>query len=142
MPKSDHSILTLELRDPLVDLSTGKASPKRRAELPLIRAVAEATAGRDGADVAGYNDYRGVPVLGAWTWLPDFNLGLVTESDVVEAFGPLRVMRMGFFFIFGLLTAGAGAIFVLMRMANRLQESARKAALKAKQRCGRLAAPL
>ena len=128
-----ESILTLELRDPLVDLSQGKASPRRRAESPLTRAAAEAIAGRDGVDVAGYRDYRGVPVVGAWAWLPDFDLGLITEMDVSEAFGPLRILRMGFFTIFGLLALGAVAIFVLMRLANRLQESARKAALKAKQ---------
>ena len=128
-----HSILTLEVRNPLVDLSKGKSSPKRRTELPLTRAVAHATARGDGTDVAGYRDYRGVPVVGAWTWLPDFDLGLVAEMDVSEAFGPLRIMRMGFFFIFGLLALGAGVIFVLMRLANRLQESAHKAALKAKQ---------
>src|SRR6185503_7157087 len=128
-----QSLLTLELRDPLVDLSRGKASPKRRTELAFTRGVAEAIAGREGADVTGYRDYRGVPVLGAWTWVPEFDLGLISEIDVAEAFGPLRIMRAGFFFVFGLLTLGAGTIFVLMRLANRLQDSARKAALKAKQ---------
>jgi eukaryotic-like serine/threonine-protein kinase len=128
-----QSILTLELRDPQVDLSKGKASSTRRAELPFTRAITEAIAGRDGLDVNGYRDYRGVPVVGAWTWLPDLNLGLVTEMDVSEAFGPLWSVRIGFGFIFGLLLLGAIAIFVLMRLANRLQESARKAASKAKQ---------
>jgi len=127
------SIVTLELRDPLVDLTKARRSPKRRAELPFTRAVAESIAGRSGVDVAGYRDYRGVPVVGAWTWLPDFDLGLVTEMDVAEAFGPVRIMRMGFFFIFGLLGLAAGAIFVLMRLANRWQHSARKAALQARQ---------
>jgi hypothetical protein len=128
-----QSILSLELRDPLVDLSKGKASPKRRAELPLTRAASEAGAGRDGVDAAGYRDYRGVPVVGAWAWLPDFDLALLTEMDVAEAFVPLRILRMGFFAIFALLILGAVAIFVLMLLANRLQESARKAALKARQ---------
>jgi tRNA A-37 threonylcarbamoyl transferase component Bud32 len=128
-----QSILTLDLRDPLVDLSKGKASPKRRTELPLTRAAAEATAGREGVDVHGYRDYRGVPVVGAWTWLPKSDIGLITEVDVAEAFGPLHALRMGFYIIFGLLVAGAGAIFVLMRMANRFQKSAQKAAVKAKQ---------
>ena len=54
-----QAILTLELRDPLVDLTRGKQSPKRRAEQPLTRPVAEAVAGRDGVDVAGYRDYTG-----------------------------------------------------------------------------------
>jgi hypothetical protein len=128
-----ESILTLELRDPLVDLSQGKVSPRRRAELPFTRAVSEAVTGRDGVDVAGYADYRGVPVVGAWTWLPEFDFGLATEMDVAQAFGPLRALRMGFYFIFALLVLGATAIFVLMRLANRFQESANKAARKAQQ---------
>ena len=43
IPDADdaHSILTLELRDPLVDLSKGKASPKRRSEQPLTLPVRE-----------------------------------------------------------------------------------------------------
>jgi hypothetical protein len=128
-----ESILTIQLRNPLVDLTKGKMSSKRRAALPVTHAVAEAVAGRDGANVNGYRDYRGVPVVGAWKWLPDLDLGLVTEMDVAEAFHPLWIMRMGFGFIFALLVVGAIVIFVLMRLANRLQESARKAASKAKQ---------
>ena len=128
-----HSILTLEVRNPLVDLTAKKTSPKRRTEQPLTRAASEAIAGRSGSDVNGYRDYRGVPVVGAWTWLPDFDIGLVTEMDVAEAFRPLRIMRMGFFFIFALLALGAAMIFVLMQLANRWQDSARQAALKAKQ---------
>jgi len=127
------SILTLELRDPLVDLSRGKASPKRHSEQPLTLPVREAGAEHTGFNVDGYRDYRGVPVVGAWEWLPEFNFGLVTEMDESEAFRPLHIMRMGFGFIFVLLVAGSVAIYVLMRMANRLQATARKAALKAKQ---------
>ena len=128
-----HSMLTLELRDPLVDLSQGRQCPKRRAEQPLTSGVAEAVAGRAGGDVDGYRDYRGVRVVGAWQWLPEFDFGLITEQDMTEAFRPLRIMRAGFWFIFGLLAVGSVAIYVLMRVANRLQAAARTAALKAKQ---------
>ena len=128
-----RSILTLELRDPLVDLGQGRQSPKRRTELPFTHAVSEALAGHTGADADGYRDYRGVPVVGAWTWLDDFNLGLVTEMDRAEAFRPLHILRMGFWSIFGLLVAGAVLVYVLMRLANRLQAAARRAALKARQ---------
>ncbi len=128
-----RSTLTLELRDPLVNLNNGKQAPRRRAELPFTHAVREALDGHDGADADGYRDYRGVPVVGAWTWLKDFDIGLVTEMDRTEAFGPLRILRVGFWSIFGLLVAGAVLVYVLMRLANRLQTAARKAALKAKQ---------
>jgi hypothetical protein len=127
-----QAILTLELRDPQVDLTRGKPSPKRRAEQPLTRPVAEAVAGRDGVDVVGYRSYTGEATVGAWRWLKDFDMGLVTELDMVEALGPLRVLRLGFGIIFGLLVLAAIAMFLLMRLARRWQESARKAALKAK----------
>jgi hypothetical protein len=135
IPDSDDafSILTLELRNPLVDLSQGKASPKRHSEQPLTLPVMEAGAGHAGFNVDGYRDYRGVPVVGAWQWFSEFDFGLVTEMDVAEAFHPLHIMRVGFWFIFGLLVAGSAAIYFLMRLANRLQAAARKAALKAKQ---------
>ena len=135
IPDSDdsRSTLTLELRDPLVDLGSGRQSPKRRTELPFIHAVSEALAGHAGADANGYRDYRGVPVVGAWTWLDDFDLGLVTQMDRAEAFRPLHILRLGFWSIFGLLLAGSVLVYVLMRLANRLQTAAQKAAMKAKQ---------
>jgi eukaryotic-like serine/threonine-protein kinase len=128
-----QSILTLELRDPLADLTLGQHSPRRRAELPLTRPVASAATGRHGVDVRGYSDYRGVPSVGAWTWLEDFDMGLVTEMDVAQALAPLRILRLGFGFMFALLVLAAVAVFLLMRLARRLQESVRTAALQAKQ---------
>jgi serine/threonine protein kinase len=95
--------------------------------------VSEALAGHAGVDADGYRDYRGVPVVGAWMWLDDFNMGLVTEMDRSEAFRPLHILRTGFWSIFGLLVVGAVMIYVLMRLANRLQTAAQKAALKARQ---------
>ncbi len=119
------SVLGLELRDPLVDLRQAP-SPKRRAELPLTRAVSEAIAGHTGVDARGYRGYRGVPVVGAWTWLPEFDLGLATELDVAEAFAPVRPIRIGFWALFGLLTLGSAVVYLLMRVA-------RQAALRATQ---------
>jgi tRNA A-37 threonylcarbamoyl transferase component Bud32 len=135
IPDTDdsRSTLTLELRDPLVDLGQGRQSPRRRTELLFTHAVDEALRGRAGVDANGYRDYRGVPVVGAWMWLDDFDMGLVTEMDRAEAFRPLHILRIGFWFIFGLLVAGVVLVYVLMRLANRLQAAARRAALKARQ---------
>jgi len=127
-----RSILILELRDPMVDLSQGRQSPKRRTELPFTHAVSKALNGHAGVDANGYRDYRGVLVVGAWTWVDDFDMGLVTEMGRAEAFRPLRILRVGFWSIFVLLIVGAVLVYVLMRLANRLQTAARKAALKAK----------
>ena len=127
-----RSTLTLELRDPLVDLSQGRQSPQRRTGLPFIHAVSEARAGHLGVDANGYRDYRGVVVVGAWTWVDDFDMGLATQMDRADAFRAVRILQVGFWSIFALLMVAAVLVFVLMRVANRLQRVAWKAALKAK----------
>ncbi|MDI6759376.1 MAG: HAMP domain-containing sensor histidine kinase, partial [Candidatus Brocadiaceae bacterium] len=42
-----------------------------------------------GYDVEGYPDYRGVKVLGFWHWIPEYNLGLMSEIDVDEVYKDL-----------------------------------------------------
>ena len=39
--------------------------------------------------VGFYKDYRGVPVIGAYKWLPEFKMCIITEIDQVEAFAPI-----------------------------------------------------
>lgn len=42
-----------------------------------------------GYDLEGYRDYDGLKVVGAWTWLKDFNMGLIVEIDADEALSAL-----------------------------------------------------
>jgi len=50
-------------------------------------------AGLSGKDGFGfYIDYRGVPVIGAYKWLSEFKMCIITEIDQAEAFAP--VMRL------------------------------------------------
>jgi eukaryotic-like serine/threonine-protein kinase len=114
-----RSLLALDLRDPLVDLREGLLPLKRRTELPHIKPVNEAPASGQGLDVRGYRNYRGATVVGAWRWMPEFDMGLVTELDYGEAIAPLRAVRQGFWFLFGLLTAAAGVVFLLARVARQ-----------------------
>ncbi|HEV3258900.1 MAG TPA: serine/threonine protein kinase [Gemmataceae bacterium] len=125
------SILNLQMRDPGVDMTRGRQPRQRRADQPLTRMAAEATAGTDGIDVEGYRDYRGVPVVGAWKWLPEYGIGVATEADVAEAYRPLRALRLAFWGLFGLLVASAAAAFVCMLAVSRLQQRVRKAVLQA-----------
>ncbi|MBM4278483.1 MAG: HAMP domain-containing protein [Deltaproteobacteria bacterium] len=47
-------------------------------------------AGLSGKDGVGfYKDYRGEPVIGAYKWLPEFNMCIITEIDQAEAFAPI-----------------------------------------------------
>ncbi len=80
-----------------------------------------------------YRDYRGTPVVGAWTWLPDYQFGLITEIDSEEAFRPLTILNRSFYCLYGLLVTSAVAIFVFTVIVARLQREAQKAAIEAKQ---------
>jgi hypothetical protein len=128
-----RSILTVEVRDPGVNMAEGKRPAVHRAEQPLTRMAADAVAGNSGVDADGYRDYRGVPVLGAWTWLPEYDLGVATEIEVAEAYRPLYVLRLAFGILFGLLILSAVAIFVFTLVMARQQRRLQQAVLAAKQ---------
>ncbi len=95
--------------------------------------AAEATSGKSGHDVDGYADYRGVPVVGAWKWLPDYGVGLTTEIDAAEAYKPLTILSWMFWGIYGLLFVSSAAIFVFTLIVNRMQREAQKAAIEAQE---------
>ncbi len=128
-----HSVLTLELRDPGVDMTNGERPSQKRAEQPLTKLVAVAVQGTDGVNVEGFRDYRGVPSVGAWSWLPDFEIGVAAKADAAEAFRPLHVLRNVFWGLLGLLVLSAAGIFAFMVYAARQQHAAQKATLEARR---------
>jgi hypothetical protein len=114
-----HSILTLEVRDPGVDMMAGHRPSLSRADQPLTLMAKSATDGNSGVNVEGYRDYRGVQVIGAWTWLPDYDFGVATEIDYAEAYRPLTILRTTFWLLFGLIVLAAVAILVFMLVVAR-----------------------
>ena len=76
--------------------------------------------GQSGVDVDGDRDYRGVPVIGAWTWLPEYGFGVVTKVDRAEAYRPLAILQTAFWSLFALLAAAAIALFVFTGLVARL----------------------
>lgn len=128
-----QSILTVLVRDPGGDLTSGFRPTVRRSEMPLTAVVEAAAAGKGGVDVEGHNDYRGVPSVAAWTWLDKYDFGLATEVDMSEAFGPLNILKRTFWGLLGLLMLSSVAIFLFTIRVARLQREARTAAIEAKQ---------
>lgn len=128
-----RSILKLELRDPGGNLLDGFRPQVERSQLPLTTPVADAVKGGTGVNVAGYRDYRGVSNVAAWTWLPRYDFGVVTEIDTAEAFAPLFVLRPVFWGMFGLLTLSALVIYVFTLFVSRLTQKAKHESLKARQ---------
>jgi eukaryotic-like serine/threonine-protein kinase len=127
-----RSILTLELRDPEVNMVAGERPSRRRADQPLTRLVASAVQGETGVNLSGFRDYRGVPSLGAWTWLPEYELGVATKVDAAEAYRPLYILRFTFWGLFGLLALSGLALLLFTQVLQRQ----RKAALLAIKQLG------
>jgi PAS domain S-box-containing protein len=128
--RSDQrGILNIEVRDPGGNMVEGYRPDIDRSEQPLTRMAADAISGNSGFDLDGYNDYRGVPVIGIWTWIEDLGLGITTEMDVVEANESIdRIVRQAFttiIFILSLLS-GLTAIFIRNRINVALAQADRE----------------
>lgn len=123
------SILAIDIRNPGGNLLLGHQPDLPWAALPYTRMAAAAIAGIDGVDVDGYLDYRGVPVVGAWRWLPDYGFGVAMEVDVQEAYETLYVVRQGFWALVALLMLGAVGIFfynfLFQDLSNRMRKAER-----------------
>jgi len=131
--RENTAILNLKLLDPEEELRPAQPPAKARNQLNLTRMAASATMGNSDFDVKGYRNYRGMKVVGAWAWLYDYGMGVATEESEDEAFRTLYVLRRAFLVLFALLLASGGAIFGFTVLVERLQASARKSALAARQ---------
>jgi hypothetical protein len=122
-----QSILTVEVHDPQVNMMEGERPSLSRPDQPLTKLAAKAVAGGEGVEMSAYRDYRGVPSIGAWKWLPDYDFGVLTEVDVADAFRPLYVLRRAIWSLLGLLVLSAGGILLATNVVARQQRRLEKA---------------
>lgn len=127
------SILNLSLRDPQGDMAQGFRPKVRRSELPLTKMAADCTSGHSGSNVNGYRDYRGVRVIGAWKWFPDYELGIATEIEAAEAFRPLSILQWTFWGLFALLGLSSLVIFIFSVITGQLRRQAQKAVIESQK---------
>ncbi len=59
---------------------------------PLTVLADQLTRGGQGENVAGYRDYRGEEVIGAWRWMPEYGFGVAVEMKVGDVYGPLQTL--------------------------------------------------
>ena len=126
------SALNLRLHDPGGDLTEGfKPADTDNSARPLARLVADAVDGMDETLVEPVRDYRGVSVVGASRWLPQYGFGVATQIDATEAYRPLHVLQWLFVCIVLLLLLFAIGFFMMSNLTwqQRLDE----AELKLKQ---------
>lgn len=135
---SSHSSLTVQIRDPGGDLTTGFRPTTPLGARALTKMAAFATAGEDGLDLDGYHDYRGVNVVGAWKWLPQYNFGVTTEIDYSETYAPMQHLNLAFGAISTLLLASIGVIGHSSLSMARLRRRARNVKQVGQYSLGRL----
>ncbi|MGA2246865.1 MAG: serine/threonine protein kinase [Verrucomicrobiota bacterium] len=110
---NSSAALNVRLYDPGGDLTQGfKPAENETYARPLTRLAASAINGEDEVDVRPSRDYRGVPVVGACRWLPQFGFGVVTQIDADEAYRPLRVLQLVFVVLVLSLLLCATGMFV------------------------------
>ncbi len=95
--------------DPGGNLLQGYSPTLNHNEWPLTLMAHEVSRQRSGRDEQGYRDYRGVPVIGAWTWSRELGIGIATELDLDEALESYLGLRN--------LVFGALGITVLLALA-------------------------
>jgi len=128
------SALNLRLIDPGGDMTKGfRPAETNFADAPLIHIVASALTGAAGVDLVPSRDYRGVPVVGAWRWLPQFGFGVATEKQASEAFWLLRMLRLIFVLLFLLLVLCSVILFVFSYVNFTSRRQLQAAELKLKQ---------
>ncbi|MDB4539693.1 serine/threonine protein kinase [Saprospiraceae bacterium] len=114
----------VRVADPGGDITAGFQPEGELLEMPLTHAAASAVAGHSGQNYEGFNDYRGVEVVGAWEWLDDFGFGVIGQMDRSEAFESLRPLQQAY----GLLIALLGLSLLGWIAASMALVRARQAA--------------
>ncbi len=117
----------LAARDPGAPLEGRRVAARNAARWPLTHAVADVTQGSTDVDMRGYRNYRGATVVGAWTFIPEIDAGLIFELNADEAFAQARILRWLYLTLCVVLLINAG-IAVLNRRRAQRQRDLRKAA--------------
>jgi serine/threonine-protein kinase len=97
----------------------------------LTALARQALAGATGSAPRGmlldpYPGYAGRLMVGAWRWLPDFDMGLAVEMTAEEAYAPLAVLRtvfgVGFAALVAAVLAALAAWFSAARLKSEVEE--------------------
>jgi hypothetical protein len=135
------SMLQVEIRAPGGDLTAGYVPVLPMKARPFTKAAAAALAGESGHDIDGYPDYRGVSVVGAWSWVPSLRIGLVSEMDLDEAYAGLRAVQLRLGLLLGLLVLAVlgmgGYSIVVARLQGKVDEGRQLGRYRVERKLGK-----
>ena len=87
-----------------------------------------------------YINHRGVEVIGAGRWLPEYDMGVGLEIEAAEAYAPLRYLHIAFGVVFGALViaalAAAASALSVIRLRREMGSGRKAGAYALKKRIG------
>lgn len=119
------------IRDPRINLEEKNIRATEYLSSPLTLAAQSLSQEQSGLSYEDYRDYRGVNVLGSWLWLPDLQLGIISEVDSAHAladFTQIRYVVMGMLLIVLFVTFEIGVVLITfgekvnLRLRNMVQQ--------------------
>lgn len=122
--ESGQSILSVNLKDPGINL-LNQGLPRNNSSQPksLTHMASSAISGHSDYDIDGYRDYRGVKVVGVWTWDKQLGIGIATEIDFDEAMDPYFSARnMVFIILFITVIVSIGFTLINMLLGRRANQ--------------------
>jgi signal transduction histidine kinase len=120
LPPSQSSSIHFRLVDP--GPRDTPSIERDASNLPLSFMAREATSGRSGENLTGYHNYLGTRVVGAWTWLPEYNFGLATEVSEHDALESVALLRRASIVLASLVVLALVGFALLSRWTMKLRE--------------------
>lgn len=114
----------LQLRDPGGNLLHGFSPITSSDAWPLTRMASSISRFESGIDMEGYRDYRGILVVGAWTWDKQLGFGLATEMDFAEAYQSLSMINWLTAAMILSLVVGSALSLILFHLRNKALRNA------------------
>ena len=122
----DSTILSVRLDDP--EQADAAQSLTALAAVALDR-IARVDGEFSGEVLQPYTNYVGMPVIGAWRWLPQYGFGIAIEVGRDEVFAPLRRVETAYRLIAGLaamVLLGLLAATLWIQVLRRQRDEARQ----------------
>lgn len=91
--QEQEASLNVRIADPGRNLTNTTTPVSPDPNWPLTLMSAEISNEKSGINLDGYNDYRGVKVVGTWVWDANLDMGLAAEVDVEESFALLQIFK-------------------------------------------------
>lgn len=98
----DRDLKLFESKDPGGDLTKGYKPTAPISDWSVTKPARYLAQLKEGIDVTGYRDYRGVEVVGAWRWNQSLNIGLVYEIPKTRAFETANFIQSAFRLMWGI----------------------------------------